>query len=61
MELDKFILAVVTTKREKVSGSVVTFHCDTKDEMEVMLSTLEAITDGIAHEISEELFIVVKH
>ncbi|WP_318508560.1 capping complex subunit for YIEGIA [Bacillus sp. T3] len=61
MTIDKFILAIVTTNIKKVPNGSNVFHCDTKEEMEHIGASLEAILDGIAHALSEDLLIIVKH
>ncbi|MBR3120768.1 hypothetical protein [Oceanobacillus profundus] len=61
MNIEKAILAVITTNREKIAGGAPIFLCETKQELELIAANLEAIMDGIAHALSEELFIIVKH
>jgi hypothetical protein len=61
MIIEKYILAVVTTNAKKVPTGPAVFHCDTKEEMERIAANLEAILDGIAHLISDDLYIIVKH
>ncbi|HZG70323.1 MAG TPA: hypothetical protein VEY51_02220 [Chondromyces sp.] len=61
MTLEKFILAAVTTNPRKVPGGVAVFHCDDEKELEVISANLEAVLDGIAHQLTEEIFIIVKH
>lgn len=61
MNIEKYILAVVTTNAKKVPSGTTVFHCESKEEMEHIAANLEAILDGIAHSLSEELFIIVKH
>lgn len=61
MSLSKFILAVITTNPKKVPSGVAVFHCDSKEEMEQITTNLEAILDGIAHSLNEELYVIVKH
>lgn len=61
MEMDKFILAVVTTNPKKVPSGVAVFHCEGKEEMEKITTNLEAILDGIAHSLTDEIYIIVKH
>lgn len=61
MTLDKFILAVVTTNAKKVPSGATVFSCETKEEMEHIAANLEAILDGIAHSLSDELYIIVRH
>jgi hypothetical protein len=61
MTLDKFILAAVTIHPEKVPSGTAVFHCQTTEQLEKISANLEAILDGIAHEIDDGLFIIVKH
>ncbi|WP_108671113.1 capping complex subunit for YIEGIA [Peribacillus acanthi] len=61
MELDKFILAVVTTQPEKIPVGGYVFHCHSIEEMDYFAANLEAILDGIAHKLSDEIYIIVKH
>jgi len=61
MNLEKYVLAIITTNPSKVSGGTAIFTCETKQEMEHVAANLEAILDGIAHALSEELYVIVKH
>lgn len=61
MMLEKFVLAAITTNPKKVPSGTAVFHCDSQEEMEKVAANLEAILDGIAHALTEELFIIVKH
>ncbi|MFD2045875.1 hypothetical protein ACFSTA_13205 [Ornithinibacillus salinisoli] len=61
MKLEKAILAVITTDRSRISGGAPIFICDNNNELEKLAANLEAITDGIAHALSDEVFIIVKH
>ncbi|WP_404329128.1 capping complex subunit for YIEGIA [Mesobacillus maritimus] len=61
MDLEKYILAVITTNKNKVAAGTGVFYCDSKQEMETVTANLEAILDGIAHGLSEDLYIIVKH
>jgi hypothetical protein len=45
----------------KVAGGTPIFPCETVEEMHSITSNLEYILDGTAHQISNELFIIVKH
>jgi hypothetical protein len=54
-------LAVITTNPSKVTGSTAIFTCHSKEEMEQVAASLEAILDGIAHGLSDELYVIVKH
>jgi len=61
MNLEKYILAVITTNPKKVSGNTAIFVCENKEEMEYIAGNLEAILDGIAHGLGDDLFVIVKH
>lgn len=61
MKIEKMILASVTTNKSNVDGGTPIFVCDTKNEMDQLAANLEAILDGIAHALSDELYIIVKH
>lgn len=61
MNIEKAILAVITTNNTKITGGAPIFICETKQELETIAANLEAITDGIAHSLNDELYIIVKH
>lgn len=62
MILEKSILAVITTNKTKVQGGgAPVFLCEHQNEMDLIAKNLEAILDGIAHSISEDMYIIVKH
>ncbi|WP_042145694.1 hypothetical protein [Paucisalibacillus sp. EB02] len=61
MVIEKAVLAIITTNRETVSGGAPIFICKDFDELQKTAANLEAIIDGIAHALSDELFIIVKH
>jgi ribosomal protein L34E len=59
--IQKFILAAVTTSPERVPSGTAVFHCKSEEELQKICANLEAILDGIAHELHPGLFIIVKH
>jgi hypothetical protein len=59
--IQKFILAAVTTSPERVPSGTAVFHCKSEEELQRICANLEAILDGIAHELDPGLFIIVKH
>jgi hypothetical protein len=61
MNLEKYILAIVTSNPHKVAGATSVFRCESIEEMDHFAKNLEAILDGIAHKLSEEVYIIVKH
>ncbi len=61
MVLKKYILAAVTTNPQKIPSCTAVFKCDSKEEMETVAKNLEAILDGIAHLLTEDVYIIVSH
>ncbi|WP_047980034.1 capping complex subunit for YIEGIA [Ornithinibacillus contaminans] len=61
MVIEKSILAIITTNKEKVDGGAPIFICESQEELHKTAANLEAIMDGIAHALSDEVFIIVKH
>ncbi|KUP06587.1 hypothetical protein Q73_08225 [Bacillus coahuilensis m2-6] len=61
MTLDKYILAAITTNKEKVPSGTCVFYCESDEELQSISANLEAILDGIAHRLTKELYIIVKH
>lgn len=61
MDLEKYILATITTNPNKVPAGATVFHCASKEEMEKITANLEAILDGIAHALTDEIYVIVKH
>ncbi|GAX89705.1 capping complex subunit for YIEGIA [Effusibacillus lacus] len=59
--LEKTILAVITTARDKVGGSSPIFYANDPKELQSTAFTLEKILDGIAHEVTQETMIIVRH
>lgn len=61
MVIEKLVLAIITTNKDKVMGGAPIFICEDFDELQKYAANLEAILDGIAHALSDEVFIIVKH
>lgn len=61
MQIEKMILAAITTDEKKVMGGTPIFWCESREEMESIAANLEAILDGISHALSDSLYIIVKH
>ena len=55
------LFAVITTTREKFAGGAPLFVCESTEELEFVANNLEAILDGIAHRLQENVYIIVKH
>ena len=60
MMLESVILAVITTTPEKFRWRPL-FVCESTEELEFVANNLEAILDGIAHRLQENVYIIVKH
>ncbi|MDF2606322.1 MAG: hypothetical protein K0S34_512 [Bacillales bacterium] len=43
MDINKFIIAIVTTKKDKVSGGASVFHCNDDIEVQKVAGLLEAM------------------
>lgn len=61
MDIEKAVLAIITTEKEQVAGGAPIFICSSQEDLELFSTNLEAILDGIAHRLSEEVYIIVKH
>ncbi len=61
MIIEKAILATVTLSANKAPVGANVFVCDTNEEMDHVAADLEAILDGIAHKLSNNVYIIVKH
>ncbi|PLR82639.1 hypothetical protein CVD25_05285 [Bacillus canaveralius] len=61
MTHEKMIMAVITTNPKKVPSGLAVFHCDSGEELTVIAENLEAILDGIAHRLTDELYVIVRH
>lgn len=59
--IENMILAIVTTKPEKVGGSSPIFYAIDAHELQNLAFRLEKILDGIAHEVGPGIMIVVRH
>lgn len=62
MELNKFILAVITLEPEKVGGcGTPIFYAATKEEQDKIATTLARITEGVVHDLENGTYIIIKH
>lgn len=55
------ILAVVSTKRERVGGGAPIFIVETEEEQQAVAFVLEKILDGNAHDLKNGTMILVDH
>jgi len=61
LKIEKAILATVTQSVAKAPFGANIFVCDSEEEMDGVAADLEAILDGIAHKLSNGVYIIVKH
>jgi hypothetical protein len=60
--LNKYIIAIITTRHDKVSaGSVPTFYCDDEEERERIATSLSKITSGMVHDMENGVYVIVRH
>ena len=61
MVLEKYILAVITMHPDAGIAGLPIFYAKDEQEQNRLANLLEAILDGIAHKISDWVYIIVKH
>ena len=62
MELNKFILAIIALKPGKVAGGgAPVFYAENEEEQGKLALTLSRITEGVAHDLENGTYIIVKH
>ena len=60
--LRQYILAVVTTNKNRVSsGTTPTFYVDNDEEKERMALLISKITMGMVHDLEKETYVIVRH
>lgn len=57
----KSIVAVITTQPSRATGGVPVLVAKSRDEMAHMASLLENILDAMAHELAEDVMVLVRH
>jgi hypothetical protein len=62
MELEKYILAIITTKPEKVfGGGAPVFISQTEEEQDKIATILARVTDGVIHDLENGVYLLVRH
>ena len=52
----------VTTREDKIlGGGVPVFLAEDRDEMEQVAGRLSRILDGVAHDLGNDVFLIVQH
>lgn len=60
-EMSDIIIAVVTMDREAVGGDVPIFYARNEEERERIATTLCRITKGMAHDLENGAYVIVRH
>lgn len=62
MELENYILAIITAKPEKVfGGGAPVFVSQTGEEQDMIAATLARITGGVIHDLENGVYLLVRH
>jgi hypothetical protein len=59
--MNKAIVAIVSTERNKISGGAPIFFVDSLEEQQTTAFMLEKILDATAHDLKDGTMILVKH
>jgi len=57
----KTILAVVTTKRDKVAGGAPTFYADDEEELQRTAQLLARVLTAAIHDLDNGSVVIVRH
>ena len=62
MDIDNYILAIVTQQRDKIGGSgTPIFYAENQVEQDKIATTLARITAGVVHDLGNGIYIIVRH
>ena len=53
------IISVVTTKENNIGGGAPIFYTNNREELQEVAHLLEKVMDCAAHEVNEDLYIIV--
>ena len=60
--INSFTLGIITTdKNMSTSGGCPVFYADNEDDLQNKAMLVAKCVDGMVHQISEDLLIIVKH
>ncbi|WP_019122474.1 capping complex subunit for YIEGIA [Brevibacillus massiliensis] len=59
--MDPKIMAVITTQKERVAGGAPIFIMPNHEEMQRTAFTLEKVLDGMVHQVTPDILIIVRH
>jgi hypothetical protein len=62
LELEKYIVAIVTLDAGKVGGcGAPIFYASTKEEQDKVATYLSRVMEGIVHDLENGTYVIVKH
>lgn len=61
LTLEKYVLAVLTTNPDRVTGGVPIFIFNSLEEIQSKIGMFESILGGMGHQLDEEIYVVVRH
>jgi len=61
INLEHCILAAVTINKDTVGGGMPIFYVDNLEELERIAMVLSRVTAGMAHDLGNGTYIIVKH
>lgn len=59
--LTDYIVAVVTTEKDKVGGGAPIFYAASKEEMSRLTLYLAKMTKGMVHDLENGVCVIVRH
>lgn len=59
--LGEYIVAVVTTAKDKVGGGAPIFYATSKEEMDKLALYLAKMTKGMVHDLENGVYVIVRH
>lgn len=64
MDINNYILAIITTKKNKNkvdSGATPVFYADNKEELEYIAQLISRLTISMVHDLGNGVYILIKH
>lgn len=59
--LGDYIVALVTTGKDKVGGGAPIFYATSKEEMDKLAIYLAKMTKGMVHDLENGVYVIVRH
>ncbi|MFO7819953.1 MAG: hypothetical protein R6V17_06910 [Halanaerobacter sp.] len=64
MDINNYILAIVTTQQNKnkiASGSTPVFYAKNREELEYIAGLISRLTISMVHDLGNGIYILIKH